>query len=95
VTDPGETPLKVKQLLTEEDYRSATEKYGHHTFKAAMGAEAVQALLENLDLEALSRTLKEGLAKTNSKQKIKDLTKRLKIVESLRQSDNSASWMVL
>ena len=95
VVDPGETPLKYKQLLTEEDYRSALEKYGHGSFKAAMGAEAVKAMLENLDLEALSRELKEGLAKTSSKQKIKDLTKRLKIVESLRQSENSASWMVL
>ncbi len=95
VVDPGETPLKFKQLLSEEDYRSALEKYGPGTFKAAMGAEACRALFENLDLEALSRQLKEAMAKTASKQKIKDLTKRLKIVESLRKSDNSASWMVL
>ena len=60
-----------------------------------MGAEAVKALLETLDLEAISRDLREAFAKTNSKQKIKDLTKRLKIVEAIRSSENSASWMVL
>jgi DNA-directed RNA polymerase subunit beta' len=95
VVDPGETPLKYKQLLTEEEYRSACEKYGSNTFKAMMGAEAVKAMLENLDLEAICRDLREAFAKTNSKQKIKDLTKRLKIVEALRTSENSASWMVL
>ncbi|NLE28972.1 MAG: DNA-directed RNA polymerase subunit beta', partial [Phycisphaerae bacterium] len=95
VIDPGETPLKHKQLLTEEEYRSACEKYGSNTFKAMMGAEAVKALLETLDLEAISRDLREAFAKTNSKQKIKDLTKRLKIVEAIRSSENSASWMVL
>jgi len=95
VVDVGETPLKYKQLLTEEEYRSAMEKYGYGAFKAMMGAEAVQTLLENLDLEALSRDLKDAMTKTSSKQKIKDLTKRLKIVESLRNSENSASWMAL
>jgi DNA-directed RNA polymerase subunit beta' len=95
VVDPGETPLKYKQLLSEEEYRSACEKYGATAFKAMMGAEAVAKLLENLDLEALSRDLRDAFIKTNSKQKIKDLTKRLKIVEALRNSDNSASWMVL
>jgi len=95
VIDPGETPLKYKQLLTEEEYRSAVEKYGEGSFVADMGAEAIRTLLENLNLEKLSGELREALAKTNSKQKIKDLTKRLKIVEALRNSDNSASHMVL
>jgi DNA-directed RNA polymerase subunit beta' len=95
VLDPGETPLKYKQLLTEEEYRAAAEKYGQNSFKALMGAEAVKTMLENVDLEALSRDLREAFAKTNSKQKIKDLTKRLKIVEAIRNSENSASWMVL
>jgi len=95
VTDPGQTPLKYQQLLSEEDYRSAVEKYGTGSFKARMGAEAVQTLLENLDLEALARELKMEMTKTSSKQKIKDLTKRLKIVESLRVSENSGSWMIL
>ncbi len=95
VIDPGETPLKYKQLLTEEEYRSACEKYGASSFKAQMGAEAVKAMLETLDLEAICRDLRDAFAKTNSKQKIKDLTKRLKIAEALRGSENSASWMVL
>ncbi len=95
VIDPGETPLKYKQLLSEDEYRSACEKYGHGSFVAQMGAEAIKALLEKLDLEAVSRELKEELEKTSSKQKIKDLSKRLKIVEALRKSENSASWMVL
>ncbi len=94
VIEEGETPLKYKQLLTEEEYRSAVEKYGQNSFKAMMGAEAVKAMLEKLDLESISRDLRDAFAKTNSKQKIKDLTKRLKIVEALRGSENSASWMV-
>ncbi len=95
VVDPGETPLKYKQVLTEEEYRSACEKYGQDSFRALMGAEAIKELLEKLDLEALSRELRTEINKTSSKQKLKDLTKRLKIVEALRNSDNSASWMVL
>ncbi len=95
VVDPGETPLKFKQLLSEDEYRSACEKYGHGSFVAQMGAEAIKTLLNTLDLESLSRELKEELEKTSSKQKIKDLSKRLKIVEALRKSENSASWMVL
>lgn len=95
VVDPGQTPLKYKQILTEEEYRSAVEKYGADSFRALMGAEAIKELLERLDLEALSRELREEIDKTSSKQRLKELTKRLKIVESLRNSDNSASWMVL
>src|SRR5512146_3008924 len=87
VTDPGDTPLQPKQLLSEEEYRAATDKYGA-SFKAMMGAEAVKSLLQQLNLETLSAELREALAKTNSKQKLKDLSKRLKIVENLRQSEN-------
>jgi DNA-directed RNA polymerase subunit beta' len=95
IVDPGETPLKFKQLLTEEEYRSACDKYGASSFKALMGAESVKSMLENIDLEAVSRDLRGALEKTSSKQKIKDLSKRLKIVEALRTSENSSSWMVL
>ncbi|HQL72837.1 MAG TPA: DNA-directed RNA polymerase subunit beta' [Phycisphaerae bacterium] len=94
VTDPGQTPLKYQQVLTEEEYRSAYEQY-RDDFKAHMGAEAVKTLLEKLDLPALANDLREGLKKTNSKQKIKDLTKRLKLVESIRSSGNRAEWMVM
>ncbi|MCP4251783.1 MAG: DNA-directed RNA polymerase subunit beta' [bacterium] len=94
VLDPGDTPLKVGDLLSEEEYRSAHEKYGS-SFTALMGAEAVKELLGQLDLEALSGELREELIKTGSKQKQRDLAKRLKIVEAIRCSQNNASWMVL
>jgi DNA-directed RNA polymerase subunit beta' len=94
VTDPGQSPLKTGQLLSEEEYREAENKYGK-SFKAGMGAEAIKALLENLDLGKVSIQLKDAIAKTNSKQKIKDLTKRLKIINQVKNSKNKAHWMVL
>jgi len=94
VTDPGQTPLKTGQLLTEEEYRDANSKYGK-AFKASMGAEAIKALLENLDLEEVSAQLRQAIIKTNSKQKIKELTKRLKILNQVRQSKNKPQWMVM
>ena len=94
VTDPGQTPLKTGQLFTEEDYRDATTKYGK-AFKAAMGAEAIKALLENLNLDEVSVQLKQAITKTNSKQKIKDLTKRLKIINQVKNSQNKPHWMVM
>jgi len=94
VTDPGQTPLKAAQLLSEEEYREAASKYGN-AFKASMGAEAIQALLSSMDLEAVSAELREAITKTNSKQKIKDLTKRLKTINEIKNSTNKAEWMVL
>jgi DNA-directed RNA polymerase subunit beta' len=97
VVDPGQTPLKEKQLLTEEEYRKAREQYAGG-FDAEMGSEAVKRLLERLDLVSLSAKLREDLLKDGgkgSKQKQKDLTKRLKVVESLRDSENKSEWMVL
>jgi len=94
VVDPGDTPLKPRQLLTEEEYRAAVGAHGK-SFTALMGAEAVRELLARLDLAALSTQLREDIAKTGSKQKEKDLAKRLKIVEALRNSPNDAKWMVL
>ena len=94
VVDPGDTPLKEKQLLTEEEYRSAVEQYGK-SFTAMMGAESVKELLARMDLAQLSKELREDLARTGSKQREKDLAKRLKIVEALRNSPNDPSWMVL
>ena len=94
VVDPGPTPLKAKQLLTEEEYRDAREKYGPE-FDADMGAEAVKKMLQRMDLAALSLRLRDDLTKTRSKQKVKTITKRLKMVESLRESGNQPEWMVL
>jgi DNA-directed RNA polymerase subunit beta' len=94
VVDPGQTPLKLAQLLSEEEYREANAKYGS-SFKASMGAEAVKSLLEGLDLETVSVQLRKAITKTNSKQKIKDLTKRLKTINEVKNSENKAEWMVL
>jgi len=94
VTDPGQSPLKLGQLLSEEESREATNKYGS-SFKAAMGAEAIKELLARLDLDALSAELRAAIAHTSSKQKIKDLTKRLKAVEAIKSSNNKPEWMVL
>jgi DNA-directed RNA polymerase beta' subunit len=94
VTDAGQSPLKVKQLLNEEEYREVVAKYGN-SFKAAMGAEAIRNLLAALDLEKLAGELKAAMTKTSSKQRIKDLTKRLKTVNAVKSSPNKPEWMVL
>src|SRR2546421_7497473 len=89
VVDVGTSTLKRKQLLTEEEYREAREKFGDG-FKADMGAEAVRTLLTAMDLATESGNIRDAITKTNSKQKIKDYTKRLKIVEAIRNSENKA-----
>jgi DNA-directed RNA polymerase subunit beta' len=94
VTDPGQTPLKAGQLLTEEEFRDATNKYAK-AFKATMGAEAIRLLLENLDLDEISAQLRQAIIKTNSKQKIKELTKRLKIINQVKNSKNKPQWTVM
>ncbi|MEG0457877.1 MAG: DNA-directed RNA polymerase subunit beta', partial [Oscillospiraceae bacterium] len=86
VTDPGETPLEKKQLLSESEYRDMREKY-EDEFKAGMGAEAIKVLLSELDLEALSVELKEELENAQGQKKTKIL-KRLEIVEAFRISGN-------
>ncbi len=94
VTDQGKTPLKKKQLLTEDEYRAAYEKYGEE-FEAEMGAEAIKKLLGLIDLNTEQQKVRADIEKTNSKQKIKDLTKRLKMIEALRNSENKSEWMVM
>ncbi len=94
VTEPGDTPLKLQQILTEDEHRKAVSEYGSG-FTASMGAEAVKILLEKLDLHAVAAELRADLKATRSKQKIKDLSKRLKIVEQIRGSDNDPTWMIM
>ncbi|MEY5062008.1 MAG: DNA-directed polymerase subunit beta, partial [Planctomycetota bacterium] len=97
VTDPGSTELEFKQMLTEDEHRAAVEKFGPGSFTAMMGAEAVRELLSpmRLDLADEAIKLREELMTTKSKQKQKDLSKRLKIVERIRNSPNDPTWMVL
>ena len=93
VTDPGDAPLALNQVLTEKEYRDMREKY-EDDFKAGMGAEAVKALLEQIDLDQLSHQLREEL-KTASSQKKLRIVKRLEVVEAFRESGNKPSWMIM
>ncbi len=93
VTDPGDAPLAVNQVLTEKEYRDMREKY-EDDFKAGMGAEAVKTLLEQINLDELSNQLREEL-KTASAQKKLRLVKRLEVVEAFRESGNNPAWMVM
>ena len=95
VTDAGDTELTTRQVLTEDEYRESREKFGASAFTAMMGAEAIRELLDQLDLTELAFELRDGLDKTRSKQKKKDLSKRLKLVEQIRGSENDPTWMVL
>jgi DNA-directed RNA polymerase subunit beta' len=94
VTEAGDSELKFKQVLTEDEHRQAVDKYGN-AFKAMMGADAIRELIEKLNLEELSRELRQELRDTRSKQKTKDLAKRLKLVEQVRLSANDPAWLVM
>ncbi|MBE7027963.1 MAG: DNA-directed RNA polymerase subunit beta' [Ruminococcaceae bacterium] len=94
VIDPGaRTELMKKQILTEKEFREYTEKYGDR-FRAGMGAEAIKELLEEIDLEELSKELKLDLEGASGQKKIR-LLKRLEVVESFRLSGNKPEWMIL
>ncbi|MED4970278.1 DNA-directed RNA polymerase subunit beta' [Parageobacillus toebii] len=93
VTDPGDTPLEKKQLLSEKEYRAYREKYGQ-SFQASMGAEAIKKLLQDIDLEKEVATLKEEL-KTAQGQRRARIIKRLEVLEAFRNSGNDPAWMVL
>ncbi|MBK1648099.1 DNA-directed RNA polymerase subunit beta' [Rhabdochromatium marinum] len=94
VIDPGMTDLSRHQLLTDEEYLEALEANGDE-FDARMGAEAVYELLRTIDLDAEVRLMREEMDSTNSETKIKKLTKRLKLIESLKTSGNRPEWMIL
>ena len=93
VVEPGETPLMKKQLLTETEYREYREKYGN-LFKAAMGAEAVKKLLEEIELENLSKELRQELKEVSGQRKVRAI-RRLEVVEAFRKSGNRPEWMVM
>lgn len=93
VTDPGDTGLVYKQILSETEYREARDEYGDR-FKAGMGAEAVRELLVQIDLEELSTELREVL-QTATGQKKNRVVRRLEVIEALAQSGNRPEWMIL
>jgi len=94
VTDPGMTTLEQSQLLSDEQYYEAMEEFGDE-FSAKMGAEAIQDLMMQLDLQQEIAKLREEIPVTNSETKIKKLSKRLKLMEAFASSGNKPQWMVL
>jgi DNA-directed RNA polymerase subunit beta' len=93
VTDPGDTPLEKKQLLSEKEFRAHREKYGY-AFQAGMGAEAIKKLLLDINLDKEAEMLKEEL-KTAQGQRRNRAIKRLEVVEAFRTSGNRPEWMIL
>ena len=94
VIDPKDTELSQNQLLSEEKYREALEMYGSN-FEAGIGAEAVKAILENIDLDETYTTLKQEIKETGSVAKRQKLSKRLKIVDAFRKSGIDPTWMIM
>ena len=104
VIDPGQTPFTLGELLTEDRFQKANDDYGEDAFLAGMGAEAIRELLRGLErgpendgkgIEYLARVLRQELADATSEAKRKKVSKRLRVVESFRQSSNKPEWMML
>jgi len=95
VVDPGKTPLEMKQLLTDVEYRQALDEYGDDSFVARMGAEAIRDCLQVMDMEATVIELQEQMRATRSKQIKKKLSKRLKVLQGFIGSNSRPEWMVL
>ena len=95
VTDPGETPLRKKEILTETRYRKLVEEFGFGSFEAGMGAEAIRLLLRDLNLEPLAVELRTEMMETASEARRKKIAKRLKVINAFRHSGNLPEWMIL
>ncbi|TNE75805.1 MAG: DNA-directed RNA polymerase subunit beta' [Gammaproteobacteria bacterium] len=94
VTDPGMTTLERGQLLSDDEYFQAMEDFGDD-FEAMMGAEGIQSLMKDIDLEHEITTIREEIPNTRSETKIKKLSKRLKLLEAFQNSGNKPEWMVM
>jgi DNA-directed RNA polymerase subunit beta' len=95
VIEPGLTPLKDRQLLSEDEYLRAQEEFGADSFTALIGAEAIRGMLKALDLEKMAMDLRKEIAESTSDLKPKKLAKRLKLIEAFIQSGNRPEWMIL
>src|SRR5512139_1548609 len=95
VTEPGLTPLKYRELLNEEQYLNALDEYGDDSFRADIGAEAIRAMLQAIDLNEERPRLREELRETTSEAKRKKLVKRLKLCENFIESGARPEWMIL
>lgn len=94
VIEPGMTPLKRAQIMTEEDYYNKVEEYGDE-FRAEMGAEGVRELLRSIDIDAQAEQLRAELKATGSEAKIKKFARRLKVLEAFQRSGIKPEWMVM
>src|SRR5688572_12826157 len=93
--EPGLTPLKERQLLSEDEFLRAQDEYGEDSFTAKIGAEAIRDMLQALELEKLAADLRQEIAESTSELKPKKLGKRLKLVESFMESGNKPEWMIM
>jgi len=94
VLDPKETSLLRKQILSEKEYREAIDKFGNDSFVAGMGAESVKVLLQGINLEELSKELKEDLKTSTGQKRIRSI-RRLDVSESFRKSKNKPEWIII
>jgi DNA-directed RNA polymerase subunit beta' len=95
VIEPGMTPLKPMQLLSEEEYMDAQDEYGEDQFRAGIGAEAIKEILQNINLEEALADAEEDLRETGSEAKRKKLVKRIKLLEAFISSGTRPEWMIL
>src|SRR5579864_2187056 len=95
VIEPGLTPLKDRQLLSEDEFYKAQDEYGNDSFTAEIGAEAIRKLLAAIDLEKLRDTLRADIAASSGGEKPKKMVKRLKVVEAFIDSGNRPEWMIM
>jgi DNA-directed RNA polymerase subunit beta' len=95
VLDAGLTPLKDRQLLSEEEYLRAQDEYGQDHFTAMIGAEAIREILKSMNLDQIAAQLRQEIAEATTELKPKKLAKRLKIIEAFQNSGNRPEWMIL
>ncbi len=95
VTEPGLTSLKYGQLLSEDEYMDLQDEFGEENFQAGIGAEAIKAMMQELDLDEMQKTIRMELRDSNSEAKRKKLIKRLKVVEAFLDSETKPEWMIL
>jgi DNA-directed RNA polymerase subunit beta' len=95
VIEPGVSPFKEKQLLSEDQYLQAIEEYGQDSFTAGIGAEAIREFLSSMDLDKIRDDIRREIAEATTELKPKKLAKRLKIIEAFLESGNRPEWMIL
>jgi len=95
VIDPGETPLRRGELLSDERVMQLREEHGPSAFSYGIGAEAIREILSEIDVETESRELREEMKEATSEAKRKKIAKRLKVLDAFRESGNEPEWMIL